>query len=137
MENLEPVPGVGELFYFYSNDQIKVKTEHKAKILKVHPFQACQNVTVPIYESLIEDVIEYSIIDYWVDAIDELFWILSPTTDYILEINVPTLSAYNIFVARTLDGGWHSFEVHGSFEFGILDVTGDKYNELHDDLPKN
>lgn len=136
MTNLAPLPEVGEEYWFYANDQVKQKTELRAKVKKVIPFKDGEKECIFKYDDYFQEVIDYPIMDLWLEQQPELFWILAEVTDYFIELSIPELCPQSVFAARDVDGGWHSFETHSSLQFGILDVTGDLYVNLHEDLPE-
>lgn len=133
MSKLQRVPKEGETLWFYSNDQIRKQNECKAKVVSVIPFASTASKMVYKYDDYAEDLIAEPVMDLWLEEVLDLFWILSGETDYIIQLYVPDLCAQDVYVARTIDGGWHSFETANFKQFGILDVTG----ELHDQLYKN
>lgn len=130
MDTLDPIPEVNSSCLFYTNGQITKKTEYKATIKKVYPFALSDRRFIYKYDDWAEEAIVWPLMDLWMEAKDNLFWLLNKTTDYIIEISVPELCPNPIFVARSIDGGWQSFDIVSLKEFGILDVTGKYHNEL-------
>ncbi len=145
MKTLAPIPKEGERYLFYTDDIIKEDHQYIATIKKVYPLELTGAKFIYQYSDYAEDIISVPLLDLWMEALDELFWILDIDTDYILEISVPELCRQPVFVARDLDGGWHSFVVLTEKEFGILDTTktitntleqnSDVDNQNIDDLP--
>jgi len=131
MENLTPVPEVGQLYWFYANDQKKKETEYRARVVNVYEYAATATKFVYRYDSLTDEVINYPVMDAWIEEAAELFWILSPKTDYIVELYIPELTNFSVYIARDLDGGWHSFETVNEKQFGFLDITGEIHNKLY------
>ena len=136
MNTLAPIPEVGKSYWFFANDQVKEKTECEAIVTNVYSFEDSATKTLPIYDAYLEYVIDTPLMDIWIEQLDNLFWILSEQTDFIIELEIPELCSYKVYVARTIDGGWHSFETINPIQFGFLDVTGENHNWLHDDNRK-
>lgn len=131
METLQPVPKLGEKYWFYADDRIKIETEHLAEIVGIYTLKEADKKLVYIYESHAQELVGYPLLDLWNDEIPLAFWILSDETDYIIEAKIPDLCPQNVYFARTVDGGWHAFEVYSSLQFGILDVTENLHKALH------
>jgi hypothetical protein len=131
MTSLDPVPKKGEHCWFYTDDRVDLKHEHEAIVVEAFSFWDSGFETIARYDDVLEDVIDEPVMDLWIIDQDETFWILDEETDYIIKINVPELTARPIYVARTVDGGWHSFETVSPKEFGILDVTGELHKKVH------
>jgi hypothetical protein len=136
MEKLAPVPEIGEEYWFYANDQVKKETEFRARIMNVIPFEKGDSKIIYKYDEWTEEVVNIPLIDLWTEELLDSFWILSEKTDYFIELDVPELCHYHVYVARDVDGNWHSFETMLSKQFGFLDIYGDNYRKLHE-LNKN
>lgn len=134
MKELSPPPKEGMIYPFFANDQIKRETCYRARVDKVIPIQESSSLHIYKYDSYFEQVIPYPIMDLWIEALSDIFWILDTETDYILRLCVPGLSSFDIYAARTVDGGWHSFETMGSNQFGILKVCDYTKCDLCKDL---
>ena len=132
MKKCDPVPEEGRSYGFYANDQVTKDTEHEAKVLRVYTFDESGNKEVYVYNDIFERVESVPVMDLWIEEAMDLFWILEPQTDYIIELFIPTLIGGAVFAARDLDGGWHTFETTDEKQFGILDVTGKLHNKLHE-----
>lgn len=128
---MQPVPEQGEMLWFYANDQVKEKTEYQAKVIRVYDYWDSDKRIIYKYDDILQDTVENPIMDLWIENSIDMFWILNHETDYIIEIIVPDLCPQSIFVARDIDGGWHSMITITEKEFGILDVTGELYRKLH------
>ena len=88
MTNLAPLPEVGEEYWFYANDQVKQKTELRAKVKKVIPFKDGEKECIFKYDDYFQEVIDYPIMDLWLEQQPELFWILAEVTDYFIELSI-------------------------------------------------
>ena len=131
MSNLPPIPKVGQLYWFYENDQVKLDTEFQAKVIDVYTYDDATEKFIYKYDDALEEIVAYPIVDLWLEEAMDLFWILSEKTDYIIRTEIPKLCPQDVFFARTVDGEWHTFETASPRQFGILDVTGELYNRLH------
>lgn len=139
METLAPIPKVGEIYWFYANDQIKKETEYQARVTRIFTIAQTEHVWLQLYDNYLEDVIATPLMDKWIEESMDMFWIMAEKTDFVIELMVPELCQFCIYVARDIDGGWHSFVTHVPKEWGILDVTGEYHEKLNcgdtDDLP--
>lgn len=57
-------------------------------------------------------------------------WIYAPITDYFVEVSCPKYDKYNLWFARTKDGGWYSLDIQSGWQGGRLDVTGEIYDDI-------
>lgn len=130
------VPDIGESFWFYPNDIIKESAKLKAKVIGVYNFANSDQKFIYKYVDEVEEVIAVPLMDLWIDAVEENFWILAQFTDYILELQIPGLTPLCVFAARDLDGGWHAFETVVPTQFGFLDVDGIYDKAMSDDTGK-
>ena len=131
METLAPIPKVGEVHIFYADDLVKQITECEARILDVYEYKKTADKYIYKYDSYFEEVVPTPLMDLWLEAKEELFWILADETDFIIETRIDDLCPYMTYFARDLDGGWHAFETHSVRQFGFLDITKENYNKLH------
>lgn len=127
----EPVPSIDAIYWFYGRDRIKLDSEFEAKIVEIYSANEAIYQRIPQYNSDLHEMDYVPLLDVWLDSLDEMFWILSDDTDYIIKIEVPELCKVPIYCARTKDGGWHSFETNNPNQFGILDTTGENHRKLH------
>jgi len=132
METLAPIPKVGEMHIFYADDRVKQTTEYEARILDVYEYAKTGNKYIYKYDDFYEEVVPTPLMDLWLEAKEELFWILAEKTDFIIEARIEDLCPQLVYFARDLDGGWHSFETHTPKQFGFLDITKENYNKLHE-----
>lgn len=136
MTNLAPIPEVGEVYWFYANDQVKKETEYPATVTKVIPFWESGTKMIYKYDDYLQEVVAWPLMDIWLELVPEEFWLLSDETDYFIELSIPGICPQNVYAARDTDGGWRVFETQTSKQFGILDITGELYSKLHEDLPE-
>lgn len=136
METLAPIPEVGKEYSFFLDGRVKEEDKYLARVLAIYPFEATAKKMIYKYDDVYEEVIPNPLMDLWLEAVMDVFWILSEQTDYIVELHIPILCPQNVYVARTVDGGWHAFETTSSRQFGILDVTGELTAKLQEDLPE-
>jgi len=128
---MTPIPKEKELYWFYADDRITKGTEYAARVIRVYPYLESDQRVIYKYDDYLQDTDSFPLMDLWIDNALEMFWILSPETDYIVEMVVPDLCPQHIFAARDLDGGWHSIITISDKEFGILDTTGEYHRKLH------
>lgn len=131
MDKLSPIPEVGQIYWFYADDLVKKDNEFEARITDVYTYEETAKKFVYKYDDQFQEVVPYPVMDLWLEEVMELFWILAGETDYIVRAMIPGLCPQDVYFARSLDGGWHTFETATSKQFGILDVTGELYNKLH------
>ena len=136
MADLAPIPEVGEMYWFYANDQVKKETELPATVVKVIPFWESGTKMIYKYDDYLQEVVAWPLMDIWLELVPEEFWLLSDETDYFIELSIPDICPQNVYAARDTDGGWRVFETQTSKQFGILDITGELYSKLHEDLPE-
>lgn len=136
MTNLAPIPEVGEKYWFYANDEVKQKTEFVATVEKVIPFLDSEKELIYKYDDYLECLVDNPLMDLWLEAVPTEFWLLSDDTDYFIQLDIPDVCPQKTFAARDTDGGWRVFETQNSKQFGILDVTGELYSKLHEDIPE-
>lgn len=131
MESLAPVPIIGQKCWFYIDDVIKPENEFEVTIFAIYSYQESAKKGIYKYDNDWEEVVSIPLMDIWINQLQETFWILNPQTDYILELRIPELCPQDVYAARDLEGNWHTFETTLPKQFGILDVTGEIHNKLH------
>lgn len=75
--------------------------------------------------------------DIWNKEKTDTDWIFSEKTDYLIEASCPKYDEYNLWLARTKDGGWFSMNIQNNWQSGRLDVTGEIYEAVIQDAKKH
>lgn len=131
---LKPIPEVGKEYHFWDDGKSSpsrhyicrceqvVKSIKEAKAIKF---------TLRKYANFLKDSpyteYEVSLYDVWKNSVKKHNWLIAEETDAFVEISCPKYDKYNLWAVRTKDGGWFTLDIQSSWQGGDVDVTGEKY----------
>lgn len=139
MLKLESIPEVGKEYNFFDDGKISPSRHHKAKVLRVVPYD--EEVIVNRFDYDLDQLVPTTLQSIHKEAVDAHRqgeyvtilnvgagtllgdpWLYAEETDYFIECSIPGYDDNNIWFARTVDGGWFSMDIQSSWQAGRLDV---------------
>lgn len=119
----QPVPKCDNktLYAFFDDGKSGYGRRYIAVVNSVVPFDEVKKKDKKLYKA-------------WKSEVKNCYWLYAKETDYFISCTVFGYSISPIWFARTVDGGWFSFDYEDTWESGRLDVSGKICAEL--DLPE-
>ena len=138
--NLLHVPEIGKEYHFWDDGKTSSSRHYICRVERILTPEEANNINVirptieytkdtPVYE-------EVSLIDVWKEEVEECDWLYAPETDYFVEASCPKYDDNNLWFVRTVDGGWFSIDVQSGWQSGRLDVTGEIFDNVINDIIK-
>ena len=136
MNNLKPVPKIGESYHFFDDGKITPMRHAIATITEIITLEEAKEIIISTPRDY--DVktgqnvfINMSLHDIWVEEKRHIDWIYAEDTDYIVKADIPEYDKDPIYFARTKNGGWFSMDVTSWWQSGRLDIDGKLYEEMN------
>ena len=142
-QKLKPIPEVGKFYHFFDNGKFSPGRHYICKVEEVVKYDDAKDIIIKDISVWDNDKGVYhkksnTLIDCWCDTLIDCWlkekkcnnWIYAPITDYFVEVSCPKYDKYNLWFARTKDGGWYSLDIQSGWQSGQLDVTGEIYDNI-------
>lgn len=68
--------------------------------------------------------------DIWKDESAYCYWLFAKDTDFFAEVSCPNYDENNLWAVRTKDGGWFTLNVQSYWQGGMVDVTGEIFDNV-------
>jgi hypothetical protein len=126
-----PIPTVNKRYNFYDDGKISFARHHIAEVLRILTIEEAQNIQIKYYD----DEEYWSLYDIYKHTCDEYDYLKlhDEDTDVFVECIIPGFDYEKVYFARSLDGGFFSFDTTGSWMSGRLDVDGERTRNLYND----
>lgn len=142
---MDRIPVVGKKYHFFDDGKLHIQRHYIAIVLRVVPFDEAKDIVVKEFDyNLVEDgkpveecLVDQCIIDTWHRERDNHDWLYPSSdyeTDYFIEISVPEYDDYNLWAVRTKSGYFFTMDIQSSWQGGVLDVDGSRFNEFKQTL---
>lgn len=125
-----PIPTVNRRYNFYDDGKISFSRHYIVEVLRILTIEDAKNIQLKFYEDEQYRSL-YDIYKYTCEEFDYLK-LYDDDTDVFVECLIPGYDYEKVYFARTLDGGFFSFETTGAWMGGRLDVDGIRTRSLYE-----
>ena len=126
------IPEVGKFYHFWDDGKCGVSRHYIAKCEEIIPIESAETYLIADqYHNKI------SLLKLWVKEKKHVNWIFSPKTDVIIRCSIPKYDKYDIFFARDKNDGWFSFCTTGWWQGGQLDIDGQIFEDIINDIKEH
>lgn len=138
--NLKPVPELLHYYHFWDDGKVSPGRHYICRVegLLTQTTALSTWVKVPIDsdfwpiidgkpQKIYEDKTLYNV---WKEAIKFHDHLLADNTDYFVEISCPEYDDNLLYAVRTKNGGWFTLDIQSWWQGGILDVTGEIFEDV-------
>ena len=139
--NLKPIPEVGKEYHFWDDGKSSPARHYICRCERVIPYKEAKDIKFTLKEYLppyTKDAefkeYETNLLKIWKKESGHCYWLFAEDTDCFVEISCPNYDDNNLWAARTKDGGWFTLDIQSSWQGGEIDVTGEKYNRIIEEL---
>lgn len=133
-QKLKPIPEVGKFYHFFDDGKLSPGRHYICKVEQIVSESNANNIIIkdiPVWDDNNKCYREnITLTDCWLKEKECNNWIYAPITDYFVEVSCPKYDKYNLWFARTKDGGWFSLDIQSGWQGGRLDVTGEIYDDI-------
>lgn len=131
----QDIPTVNKKYNFYDDGKVSLNRHYIAEVTRIISIKEAKKLMLKHYEDgQLKSL--YSIFKYDVNLYPSLK-LYDADTDVFVECKINGYDDERIYFARTLDGGFFSFDTTGTWMSGRLDVdnhlTENLYNYLYDE----
>lgn len=140
-QNSNNVPEVGKEYHFWDDGKSSPSRHYICRCERVIPYKEGKDIKFTLKEYLppyTKDAkfkeYETNLSEIWKKAVKGHDWIYVEDTDFFVEISCPRYDENNLWAARTKWGGWFTLNIQSSWQGGEIDVTGEKYNRIIEEL---
>lgn len=131
----QDIPTVNKKYNFYDDGKVSLNRHYIAEVTRIISMKEAKKLMLKHYEDgQLKSL--YSIFKYDVNLYPSLK-LYDTDTDVFVECKINGYDDERIYFARTLDGGFFSFDTTGTWMSGRLDVdnhlTENLYNYLYDE----
>ena len=130
---MEPIPVVGEFYHFWDDGKSSIGRHYIAKVEGIISLDESKEI-IFIKEDDYGDIIISSLYDIWKSEKEHLDFLFAQETDYFIKCSIPKYDKDFCYFTRTKYGGWFSMKTTCWWQGGKLDVTGEKYKSIIEDL---
>ena len=132
------LPKIGEYYHFWDDGKSSASRHYICKIERIITEEESKNiiVEVPEYDWVKgEDImVKKTLYEQYQEQALEHDWVYMPITDYLIEASCPNYDNNNIWFIREKNGGWFSIDVQNFWQSGELDVTGEKFEYIVNEI---
>lgn len=139
--NLKPVPEAGKEYHFWDDGKSGPSRHYICRCERVIPYKEAKNIkfTLRSYKAPYTKDSEYTeyevtLKEIWKKAVKDHPWVFTEDTDYFVEISCPKYDENRLWAARAKWGGWFTLAIQSFWQGGVIDVTGEKYNGIIEEL---
>lgn len=141
-DKLKPAPKVGEYYHFWDDGKTSQSRHYICKCERVLNNKKAKKEIVKIsnwdFVKNKEFFTDVSLFDFWKNnVVPNHKWLFDTETDYFVECSCPKYDENNLWFVRTKDGGWFSMNIQNGWQGGELDVTGEIFDSIIDEMRDN
>lgn len=134
MKNLKPLPEVGKFYHFWDDGKVSTSRHYICKVERIITIEEAKNIIVQVpeydWDNKENITINMTLYDKYQEQALNHDWLYVIDTDYLVEISCPVYDKYNLWCARTKDGGWFSLDIQSWWQGGRLDIDGSIYERI-------
>lgn len=139
--NLKQIPNIGEFYHFWDDGKTSASRHYICKCERIITPDEAKNIMVSVPEwdfDHNENIFNLiSLYDHWKIEVYNHDWLYAEDTDYFVECSCPKYDADNLWFVRTKGGGWFSMDVQNSWQGGRLDIDGQIFEDIINDIKKH
>lgn len=129
--NKQPVPEIGKYYHFWDDGKTSPGRHYICRVEEL----LTQTTALSIWLRMPDDDNEQgfkpkTLYDIWIESVKEHDYLLAKNTDYFIEISCPEYDDNNLYAVRTKNGGWFTLDIQSWWQGGILDVTGEIFDDI-------
>jgi hypothetical protein len=130
MKSQVDIPIVNKRYNFYDDGKISFGRHNIAEVIRIISIKEAKNIQIKYYD----DEKYKSLYEIFVNTCEEFeqLHLYDKDTDVFVECIIPGYDYDPVYFARTLDGGFFSFDTSGSWMSGRLDVDGTITRNLYE-----
>ena len=142
MHAKKSLPEIGKFYHFWDDCKSSPSRHYICKCERILTPEFAKDIMVKVpdwdFEQKKEFFVNISLYDHWHDnEMPNHDWLYAIETDYFIECSCPNYDEYNLWFVRTKDGGWFSINVQSSWQSGRLDVTGEIFESIIQEIKDN
>lgn len=130
MKNQVDIPIANKRYNFYDDGKVSFGRHHIAEVTRIISIKEAKNIQIKYYDDekykSLYDIFVNTCVEY------EQLHLYNKDTDVFVECIIPGYDYDTVYFARTLDGGFFSFDTSGSWMSGRLDVDGTITRNLYE-----
>lgn len=141
IEKIKPVPEIGKEYHFWDDGKSSPSRHYICKCERVIPYKDAKKIKFTLKEYLSPytkdaefKTYDTNLLEVWKKEVKQCNWLYSEDTDYFVEVSCPSYDGNRLWAARTKDGGWFTMDIQSSWQGGYVDVTGEKYDRIIEEL---
>lgn len=147
---VDKVPKVGDKHHFFDDGKMSESRHYIAEVVDVITLEEAKNINITLVDGSDEPQV-YTLYELWEDEVNEhrqgeypsilvdkehtkpfAPWLYEETTDFLVKCSIPNYEEDFVWFARTIDGGWFSFNTTSTWMSGRLkpiDFDWEQYKE--------
>ena len=126
-DNLKPVPEIGKYYHFWDDGKVSPGRHYICKVENLIKVKEAKNIIVKV--PIDEYFQNKTLYEVWKESVKDRD-LFTKNTDYFVEISCPEYDKNNLYAVRTKNGGWFTLDIQNWWQGGILDVTGEIFEEI-------
>lgn len=134
---MQEVPKVGNKHHFFDDGKMSDSRHYIAEVIEVITPEDAKNIEITLNDGV--DSLTYTLYQLWEDEVNEhrqgehpcilvdkehtkpyAPWLYEETTDFLVKCSIPDYEKDFVWFARTIDGGWFSFNTTNTWMSGRL-----------------
>lgn len=137
-KNKQDLPKIGEYYHFFDDGKISMSRHYICRIERIISSEESKNIKVKVprwnFKKNKNDFEEITLWDRYHEQIKYHDWLYLPITDFLIEASCPTYDKDNLWFIRQKGGGWFSIDVQNGWQGGELDITGEIFENVVNNL---
>ena len=140
-------PEIGKEYHFWDDGKVSPSRHYICKVVDIISLEQAKDIMLeftqyyPITNYFYEHfngVIDeengifpkMSLYDIWMCQKENYDWFLADETPYFIKISIPTYDDNDLYCAYMKNGGWFSLDIQSGWQGGVLDIDGEKWNNV-------
>lgn len=141
---------IGKEYHFWDDGKISPSRHYICKVIDIISLEQAKNImleftqfdyTCDYFNQHFKGTIDeendifpkMSLYDIWMCYKETHDWIFANETPYFIKISIPTYDDNDLYCVCMKNGGWFSLDIQSGWQGGILDIDGEKWNNIMKD----
>lgn len=136
---MKEIPEIGKYYHFFDDGKTSPNRHYICRCERIITPDEAKKIIVEVPNQYMDNVMDsVSLYDHWHDnEVPNGYWLIADKTDYFVECSCPNYDDNNLWFARTVDGGWFSMDIQSWWQGGRLDVDGEIFQRILNDIKEH
>lgn len=136
---MKEIPEVGKFYHFFDDGKISPNRHYICKCERIITPEESKKIMVEVPNKYMDGVKDsVSLYEHWYNnEVPNYYWLIADETDYFIECSCPKYDDNNLWFVMSVDGGWFSMDIQNFWQGGRLDVDGEIFQRILNDIKEH